>query len=1182
MSNNRMNNSASNRLHLRLMVGGLLLILLSPWLRSQQVEMEREEENPMKRMEFYFNLRSYPFGTIPKGARQDAILQMTEKMRQHRTPFQALKQWRQLGPYDLGGRIHSIAVHPTDGKTLWCGAANGGVWKSDNRGDTWRPVMDTENSLSMGAIAVDPKNPNIVYAGTGEPVSANGDTYNGAGILKSIDGGETWTTLGLTNVGSITDIVINPTNTNNIIASGVRNNAGLYWTEDGGNTWTRSSNIAIADLSMHPTNPNILLIGTFSNGLYRTTDGGKSIGTKMGGIGNANLTVSRISVEFARSDGNIAYALAYEYPGTTIHYSRIYKSVNGGQSWTNSFDSDRNGIDFLANVAQSQGYYNNVISVHPTNPNIVLAGGVYMVRTDNGGNTWSEVGDEVHVDHHAMAFDPENPNTFYSGNDGGMYRSENAGQSYDKKSRGLAITQFYAMAVDQKKDSLNYGGTQDNGTVTSSSAVYGNIMGGDGFFVVVDHTNSNIYYAENPNGENISLFRNGQRSTVMRGIDTDEEAGWAAPLVMDPARPEVMFAGRRSVYRSITAGTSSMVWERVSPFFDGVVSAIAVSPAKSEVVYAGSTQGTVMVSTDAGEQWSDVSNGHGLPNRAVTDFAPSLKQPGTAYISYSGFYSSHVYRTTDFGQTWSDASNGLPDIPINALAIHLDDDNIIYAGSDVGMFISTDAGNTWASYNNGFPRTEIRDIELHKTKRVVRAATHGRSMWEVDIEVPTIPPSITSPVGGEVWRASTSQILSWHGFTGPVHLDYSLDNGRTWKRLKNNLAGDVMRWVVFDTAVMEAKIKVTSIQEPSQSVVSNSFTIERYQVGTVLNATGAPGVPYGICYDGQFLWATNFSSNKLLKIDPKTLISVAEVPVQIAGADSLFTDITYVPERGTFFVHRLRSTGAEDPGGFLYEITKEGERVNQWTSPFKYPIGLAWLGARNPDQPYLYMSDRNGAQEVRIVSPDAPLEPLLKYNRSKQVRYGPRGACAGADGLSVWQVITDFTGDALNSATATRFNFDDDTQAFCPIELTAGAASGFINARGIELDPADSNIWVSDYNGSIYKLTTCDYKPNIPGPDTPTDAPINVAVAGLRLSENRPNPFTSATDVSFAIGTSASIGFRLVDLQGRTVMETEAAVYEPGEHTARLQPVGIAAGTYRLVMYANGQPTESRAVVYLK
>ncbi|MBX7218109.1 MAG: hypothetical protein K1X90_14195 [Candidatus Kapabacteria bacterium] len=1182
MSKYRLKGPTLRPLRLPFLLVGLLWLVGSSLLRSQQLEMEKEEENPMKRMEFYFNLRAYPFGTIPKGARQDAIIQMTEKMRQHRAPFQALKQWRQLGPYDLGGRIHTVAVHPTDGKTLWAGAANGGVWKSTNRGDTWRPVMDSENSLSMGAIAVDPKNPDILYAGTGEPVSANGDTYNGAGILKSTDGGETWKPLGLTNVGSITDIVINPNNTNNIIASGVRNNAGLYWTEDGGITWTRSSNIAIADLSMHPTNPNTLLIGTFSNGLYRTTDGGKSIGTKVPGIGTSSVTVSRISVEFAHSDGNIAYALAYEYPGTTIHYSRIYKSTNGGQSWTNSFDSDRNGIDFLANVAQSQGYYNNVISVHPTNPNIVLAGGVYMVRTGNGGNTWNQTGNEVHVDHHAMAFDPSNPNVFYSGNDGGMFRSEDAGVSFDKKTRGLAITQFYAMAIDQKKDSLNYGGTQDNGTVTSSSAVYGNIMGGDGFFVVVDHNNSNIYYAENPEGENISAFINGRRYTVMSGIDTDEDAGWAAPLVMDPSRSEVMYTGRQSVYRSITAGTPSMTWERVSPYFAGNVSAIAVSPASSDVVYAGSTQGTVMVSTDGGEQWSDVSNGHGLPNRAVTDFAPALKQAGTAYISFSGFYSSHVYRTTDFGQTWSDASNGLPDIPINALAVHSDDDNIIYAGSDIGMFISTDGGSSWANYNNGFPRTEIRDIEIHKTKRTVRAATHGRSMWEVDLEVPTIPPSINSPVGGEVWRASTSQLISWRGFTGPVHLDYSLDDGRTWKRLKNNLAGEVMRWVVFDTATIEARIRVTSIQEPSQSVVSNSFTIERYSVGTVLNATGAPGVPYGICYDGEFLWATNFSSNKLLKIDPKTLISVAEVTIQIPGADSLFTDITYIPERGTFFLHRLRSTGAEDPGGFLYEITKEGERVNQWTSPFKYPIGLAWLGARNPDQPYLYMSDRNGAQEVRIVSPDAPLVPLLKYNRTNQVRYGPRGACAGADGLSVWQVITDFTGDVLNRASATRFNFDDDTQAFCPIDLTAGAASGYINARGIELDPADSNIWVSDYQGSIYKLTTCDYKPSIPSPDVPTAAPIEAAVTGLRLSENHPNPFTSATDVRFTIEAPTSVRLGLVDGQGRRVMETAAVEYEQGEHLVRLQPVGIAAGTYRLVLYANGKPAESRTVVYLK
>ena len=1170
------------------------LLLLPSLLHAQgTLEMEEEYENPRSRREYFFNLRAYPFGAIPQGARFEAMEYSRNKMRQYgagKTSTLSMNQWRQRGPYNLGGRIHSIAIHRTDGKTLWAAAANGGVWKSTNRGDSWRPVMDFENSASTGGLAVDPSNPNVIYVGTGEPVSANGDTYNGAGIYKSEDGGESWKPLGLTNVGSVSSILVHPTDSRTLIVSGLRNNGGLYRSVDGGITWQRTSDIQISDLSMNPANPNEILIGTLTRGVFRSTDGGRTVVEANNGIALGS-TKGRSAVSFAPSNPQTAYVSIEETVGN-LDVARVYKTTDRGASWTKVYDSQGTGMNYFSNSVQVQGYYDNVIAVHPTDEGIVLVGGVTMMRTANGGQNWSPTGGSVHADHHAMEFDPANPGVFYNGNDGGMYRSTNSGSTFTKTSVGLAITQFYAMALDWSKDSLAYGGTQDNGTVMSSSVNSGDVMGGDGFYVVVDHRNSNILYAENPYGTGITMFINGNAYNAMGGLTVDRnnpDAGWSAPLVMDPTNSSVMYNGRKKVWKTVTAGAPGIFWIAASPDVRGNVSAIGVSPVNSETVYAGSDQGTVLVSRNGGEDWEDISYGHGLPNRAVMDFVPSRSEAGTAYVAYAGFYTAHIFKTTDYGQSWTDISNGLPDIPVNALAIHPTNERVIYAGTDIGVFITVDGGATWASYNNGLPRSEVRDMEVNEKSGSVWIATHGRSMWDIDLEE-TIEetPVINSPAGGEVWAGGTGHVISWNGFTGSsVRIDYSLDDGRTWNRLKNFVGGNVMRWIVFDTSSIEARIRISSIEVPSQVVVSRSFTIERFKLGTVLGATGVPGIPYGIAYDGEYLWATNFEGGTLLKIDATTLSTVDEVDLEIPGGDSLFTDITYYPPRQTLFIHKLRTTLVDDPGGRLYEVTKEGEMVGQWNSPFKYPIGLAWLGSRNQENPYLYMSDRNGTQEMWLVNPEdmvsgSPIFPLIQFNRTNTVLYGPRGAAAGLDGSSIWQIVTDFTGEVLNSAKAYKFVVEEAQTRSCEIDLTAMAASGFINARGIELDPRDSNLWVSDYTGSIYKISSCDFVLNIPPPDTPTDAPEEAAVTGVTLSQNRPNPFAGPTEIRFTLPQGGNARLVVHDMNGTQVAVAAEGRFESGEHRAIFDPVGLPSGVYRYSLIIGDRVALSKTMVYMK
>lgn len=1151
---------------------------------------EGEHETPKARELFFYGMRSYPFGKIPQNARLSALGQM-EKMRgfnDGHSPL-AATSWQQIGPYQVGGRVRSIAVHPTDGQTLWIGAADGGVWKSTDRGQSWEPTMDNTNAIAMGAVAVDPNNPDILYAGTGE-MSSNVDAYTGAGIFKSEDGGITWRVLGLTNVGAFSRIIVHPGNSLTIWAAATKNNGGFYKSTDGGITWRRTLDLAVADITVNPQNPDQLWIGLMSNGIQASTDGGETFAARNNGLAPLGTTLNRMSVQVAYSNPSILYALGYETAGTTT-FSRIYKSTNSGGSWTKIFDNQPN---FLANSAASQGWYNNVIAVQPDDPNIVIAGGVTMVRTTNGGSSWSTAGANVHADHHAMAFDPANPSRLYEGNDGGMYRSENSGGSFTKISQGLAITQFYAMAIDQRQANLTYGGAQDNGTLTHFSADGGDVFGGDGFYVAVDHTVDDIIYIERENGQIYRIETGGAGGFYISNTIpvSATYVNWSAPLVLDPKDPNKLYSGRHKLYVNLNP-RGAEDWYQVSPEMAGNISAIGISPINSDIIYIGSAQGVVQRTTNGTDSWENLTFGHGLPNRAVTDFAFSRTDPNTVYVSYSGFFTEHVYKTTDAGESWQSISRGLPDIPVNALALHPDDENIIFAGSDIGMFISIDGGATWTVYNEGFPRVAVVDLEIHEESATLRAATHGRSMFEIQIggEGPEITPSITSPAGGEVWIGATPNVVSWGGFSDPVRLEYSLDDGANWRTLGEFISGSSFLWNVVNKPSIVARVRVTSMADPSRSVVSNTFTITPFGQGAVLYTDSKPIVPYGIAYDGEFLWATDFGGSKLLKLDPTTLNAVAEVQIQGNPADeldSLFTDITYCPPRGTFFIHRLYTTVPPLRGGMLLEVAKDGAVLGKWASPCTYPIGLAWLGAKNQDIQYLFASDRDGAQTMYFFDLDgldrsqSAVAPAFTYARARMVEGGPRGATA--DEGTFWQVMTDFTGGSLQSAWVQSIGIEDVQQnPVCLVPLSSPLSTS-INARGVELDVKDKGMWITDYSGNLYKIATCY---TLPGESDSGTVRTSVeagpvVVEGVELASNKPNPFSDATEISFTLPAAMSVQLFVHDMNGRIVAKPASGRFEGGTHRVRFSPKGLPAGAYRYTLTLENGTQLSRTMMYLK
>lgn len=1160
-----------------------VLSLLLPAIIQAQLPYRTSNEGmaPKMRELWFYGMRSYPFGRIPQNARQDALNQA----RTLTVPFskrssgglQSLKQWRAIGPFNVGGRINSIATHPTDGKTLWIGAADGGIWKSTDNGQTWRAVMDDQNSIAMGAIAVANSNPQILYAGTGEQTS-NVDSYSGAGIMKSTNGGESWKQIGLTTVGAFSRIVVDPGNDQVVLAGGTKNNGGLYRSVDGGVTWARTFTTNVADITMNPKNSSEIWVSTWGEGIFHSTDGGQTLTASNSGLGQPDNSLNRISVQVAPSKPTVLYALVLETSGSSsaqTNYANVYKSTNSGASWTLVYNNFQN---FLSD----QGWYNNVIAVKPDDPNVVLCGGVDIIRSENGGASWSYIDSyagALHPDQHSMAFDPSNPDRLYVGNDGGMWLSEDAGQNYDKICNGLAVSQFYAMAIDQSVTTRTYGGTQDNGTIATQSQISGELAGGDGFYVSINYDDPSRVYGENYNG---SLFRltlnNGNVvSTERIGNEFTDQAAWSAPILIHPTNPQILLAGRSAVWSTEDGGDS---WSMISPVFHGLVSALGISPKNPDLFYAGSDRGEVLVSADGGNNWTNVTNGTGLPNRAITDFAPSATDANTCYVTTSGFYAGHVFKTTDAGQSWHDISQGLPDIPTNAIALHPDDEKIIYVGTDIGMFITVDGGATWSTYNEGLPRVAVADLEVHKSSKTLRMASHGRSMWEIDLEKPTFSPSITSPAGGEIWTVGTPHPLSWIGFDGAVKIELSTDDGATWgPTIASNVVGNYLRWITNGTPTEFARIRVTSVTTSTISAVSRSFAIQPYREGTVLAATTKPGIPYGLTFDGEYLWSTDFGSNLLMKLDPVTLTTVAAVELDKAVGDSLFTDITYNPKRGTLFLHRLLQTTGSPITGVLEEITKDGHKVNQWTSPCNYPIGLAYIDEKLDGGPFLMATERDGNQNIYLFDPDNPgLGPQVTFPRTSQVKYGPRGAAYAQDGKNFYQVITDFTGESLQSAFAYKMTIDEVQTRSCSLPLVSPTSSGYFSARGIEYDPSDKNLWVTDYSGNIYKIASCDGAP-------PIQSAVPGAPAipeGMRLAQNHPNPFSGTTEIGFTLPKAGHAVLRVYDVSGRTVATLGEGDFPAGTNSISFAPVALPSGLYRYALTTGDGVTLSGTMIYVR
>jgi photosystem II stability/assembly factor-like uncharacterized protein len=725
------------RLPTQLALAGLAFCLPG----AQAYAQEEEDDHARRRWEWFFQQRAFPFGAIPAGALDRARTQLAAlrlSFSAARVPPIAGTRWQAIGPRAIPtsgtsiGRISTVAVHPTNANLLYVGGAQGGVWRTTDGGISWTPLTDKECSLAMGSIALDPVNPAIVYAATGEQ-HFSGDSYYGCGVLRSTDGGNTWTRLGATTFirSRISRLLILPSTAGTVTTTTILVAAdnGLWRSANGGASWTQLRTGIATDLVLDPANEQIMYVAVRTQGVFRSADGGTT--WQPLGVGFPTASVGRINIAITRTASNRLFASVHNISDSML--LGIWTTTDAGATWTQ--------LPATGASCGNQCWYDMFIAVHPTNPNTIYFGGVRLYRSLDGGVSFATIGNSIHVDQHNIAFDPQNPQRVYVTNDGGIYRSDDGGTSWVSLSAGLELTQFYGgISLHPSEHAIVLGGTQDNGTLRyNNNPTWAAVIGGDGGFTAINYDNPTIQFGETQ-WTTTSMSSGPRRSDAggpfarkVNGIVTTETALFIPPMVMDPNNPQVLYFGTNRLYRTTDAAES---WRPISAALtpSGAISAIAPAAPDPATVYVGTSTGLLHVTRDTGATWTQRNTG--LPQRSITDVAVDRADPLTAYVSVSGFGTGHVFRTVNGGQSWSNVSSNLPDIPVNALLLDPVSRGIVMIGSDLGVFMSADSGASWTVVDDGMPNVAVFDLAYNTATASLVAATHGRGMFQLQLNRP--------------------------------------------------------------------------------------------------------------------------------------------------------------------------------------------------------------------------------------------------------------------------------------------------------------------------------------------------------------------------------------------------------------------------------------------------------------
>jgi photosystem II stability/assembly factor-like uncharacterized protein len=737
--------------------------------------------------------------------------------------------WREIGPAGAGGRVAAVAGSATDSKLYYVGAAGGGVWRSSNSGQTWDPVFDKESVAAIGAVTIDPTDNDTVWVGTGEANPRNDVSY-GDGVYKSTDGGDHWTNMGLRDTKYIARIYVDPRRHDHVVVAALGDvfsdsqARGIYVTEDGGRTWKQTLYVGpesgASDLAADPQDPSVMYAGIWKfqrrpwtfvsggdeDGLYKSTDGGETW-TKLEGHGLPAAPMGRIGIAVAPSNGNRVYALIESSGGV------LWRSDDGGNNWTMVSGSS---------MVDARPFYFTHLAVDPKNPDKVYAMSFQFMESTDGGKKFHAIADPVHVDYHAIWIAPNDASRIIVGEDGGYALTLDGGENWFF-SKNLAIGQVYHAGVGTDNPYTVCAGLQDNnGWCGPSNSLdpsgiqnknWITTSGGDGTWGVPEPDDSNWIWSDSQNGSLTIYNRVTQDQwTGQPYQQTGKESwdlatskyrfNWDSPIAFDPFRPHVGWYGGNVVFQSTDRGRS---WTAISPdltrnrksiqiaaggpitkdvsgaeYTDTVLDIEGSQKARGEI-WVGTDDGLVQLTRDGGKHWRNVTP-PGAPEYGAFDIvAPSPLVDGTAYAVNDGHFmgdnAPYAFVTHDFGRTWNKIVNGLPkDQWARSIRPDIHNRDLVYLGTEEGIWISFDSGTNWQSFKNDMPTVSVHDIRMQPQYDDIVVATHGRDVYIMD-DVRALQDLGAAQAGG-TWLSTPRTSYEWtqHSNDEGTYTEYAADN----------------------------------------------------------------------------------------------------------------------------------------------------------------------------------------------------------------------------------------------------------------------------------------------------------------------------------------------------------------------------------------------------------------------